>query len=154
MGPPNKLWQDRARTMVLVSIRKVLKPSNVFGHDGNLMAASKLRLLSLLVFVIGPLVLRLLFLPLLAHPIVKFGECLQDGRSPREQHHQADHGQEDERLFKREIQESLQQLQHRHLERLAESPQRTLPSTCWQQRLPRIGELAMPDTLDTSPRTA
>ncbi|MFB3061450.1 MAG: hypothetical protein ACE10C_08795, partial [Candidatus Binatia bacterium] len=68
--------QDRAHTMVLVSIRKVLKPCNVFGHDGNLMAASKLRLLSLLVFVIGPLVLRLLFLPLLAHPIVEFGECL------------------------------------------------------------------------------
>ena len=130
MGPPNKLWQDRARTMVLVSIRKVLKPSNVFGHDGNLMAASKLRLLSLLVFVIGPPILLLLFLPLLAHPIVKFGECLQDCCSPREQNHKADHGQEDERLFKREIQESLQQLRHLHLERLGESPQGTLPSTC------------------------
>ncbi len=68
------------------------------------MAASKLRLLSLLVFVIGPPILLLLFLPLLAHPIVKFGECLQDGRSPREQHHQADHGQEEEDLSNRELQ--------------------------------------------------
>jgi len=117
------------------------------------MAASKLRLLSLLAFVIGPPILLLLFLPLLAHPIVEFGECLQDGRSPREQNHKADHGQEDERLFNREIQESLQQLRHRHLERLAKSPQGTPPSTPWQRRLPRIGELVMP-TLDTSPRTA
>ena len=111
------------------------------------MAASKLRLLSLLAFVIGPPILLLLFLPLLAHPIVKFGECLQDGRSPREQNHKADHGQEDERLFNREIQESLQQLRHRHLERLAKSPQGTLPFTCWQRRLPKIAELVMPTLL-------
>ena len=84
------------------------------------MAASKLRLLSLLAFVIGPPILLLLFLPLLAHPIVEFGECLQDGRAPREQNHKADHGQEDERLFKREIQESLQQLPHVHIEGLGE----------------------------------
>ncbi len=85
------------------------------------MAAAKLRLLSLLVFVISPPILLLLFLPLLAHPIVKFGECLQDGRSPREEHHQAERGQEEEDFSNRERQASLQQLRHLDLERLGKA---------------------------------
>ncbi len=84
------------------------------------MAASVLRLLSLLVFVIGPLVLLPLLLQLLAHPIIEFRECLEDCGSPSEHNHKADHGQEEEHFFKRELQESLQQLGQPHLERLGE----------------------------------